>query len=898
MLGLAFTAPWLLLGLAALPALWFLLRVTPPAPKRVAFPPLRLLLGLDPREETPARTPLWLVLMRMALIALIVLVLAHPLLNPNAGFGGGGPVVIAIDNGWSAAPRWDERRALLDRLLDDAERDGTRVVIVPTAPPPGAQAAQDLSLERPADARARMVDLAPLPWPADRPAALARLAKLKLDRASATIWLSDGIEDGAAADFATGLSALGPLRVYEDAAPERAHLLASAPDQGKDLAVALRRADVAGPDRITVRVVGDDGRLLARAEAEFAPGAKSATAAFINLPTELRNRATEVAIEGERSAGATLLLDERWRRRPVGIVANEAGVGAQPLLSGAYYLERALQPFAEVRRGAVVSLVKGEIAVLALPDSVVVNSDDRAALEQWMNDGGLVLRFAGPRLAAAPEDELLPVKLRGGRQLGSALSWEKPAPLAPFVADSPFAGLAVPSDVTVSRQVLAEPTIDLEAKTWARLADGTPLVTAEKRGKGWLVLVHTTADPEWSNLAISGLFVDMLRRIVAMSAGVSGASEAALPPVETLDGLGRLGPASASAETIAPGAFAQTLASPRHPPGFYGSEDSRRALSLAPAVKRFDAITALPANAAHASYALGPEIDFRPWLLGAALLLALIDLLIGYGLRGLLPRLGAASLVLCLALAAPQARAGGIDDLDIKAANQFHLAYIRTGDLEVDEVSRAGLIGLANQLNRRTAVDVADPVSVDPESDELMFFPIIYWPVAAHQDLPSAKAAERLNRYLASGGMIVFDTRNQGESTPWSNEATEANLRRLAAGLQIPPLVPIPADHVLTKSFYLMQEFPGRWADGQVWVEAADDRVNDGVATVIVGSNDWAGAWAVDGNGAPLLPAVPGGEQQREMAYRFGINLVMYALTGNYKTDQVHVPAILERLGQ
>jgi hypothetical protein len=234
----------------------------------------------------------------------------------------------------------------------------------------------------------------------------------------------------------------------------------------------------------------------------------------------------------------------------------------------------------------------------------------------------------------------------------------------------------------------------------------------------------------------------------------------------------------------------------------------------------------------------------------------------------------------------------------VAAANQFHLGYVRTGIPEIDEESRSGLTGLANMLNRRTAVDAAEPIAVDPESDELAFFPILYWPVVEGEILPSGHAVERLNRYLATGGMIVFDTRNQGEGTPVSDRQAEENLRRLAAGLAIPPLVPVPPDHVLTRSFYLMQEFPGRWADGRVWVEAADDRVNDGVSTVVVGSNDWAGAWAVDGNDVPLYPVVPGGERQREMAFRFGINLVMYALTGNYKSDQVHVPAILERLGQ
>jgi len=95
-----------------------------------------------------------------------------------------------------------------------------------------------------------------------------------------------------------------------------------------------------------------------------------------------------------------------------------------------------------------------------------------------------------------------------------------------------------------------------------------------------------------------------------------------------------------------------------------------------------------------------------------------------------------------------------------------------------------------------------------------------------------------------------------------------------------------------------MQDFPGRFAEGTLWLDAAETQVNDGVATVLIGSNDWAGAWAINEFGQYMFPVVPGGERQRELAYRFGVNLAMYAMTGNYKADQVHVPFILERLGQ
>ncbi len=194
-----------------------------------------------------------------------------------------------------------------------------------------------------------------------------------------------------------------------------------------------------------------------------------------------------------------------------------------------------------MRTGDIATLLKGDIAVLVLPDAAPSGAPEVQALTNWIEKGGTVLRFAGPHLAEDTSDTLLPVTLRrGGRTLGGALSWETPAHLAAFDPQSPFAGLEIPPDVTVSRQVLAEPTLDLAGKTWARLSDGTPLVTADKRGQGWLVLVHTSADPEWSNLAESGLFVSMLRRIVAVSQGVSGTSDKPLPPVETLDGFGRL----------------------------------------------------------------------------------------------------------------------------------------------------------------------------------------------------------------------------------------------------------------------------------------------------------------------------------------------------------------------
>ncbi|MBV8336552.1 MAG: DUF4159 domain-containing protein [Alphaproteobacteria bacterium] len=897
--SLAFASPWLLIGLAALPIIWWLLRVTPPAPRRIAFPPTRLLLGLVPREETPARTPLWLILLRITLAALVIFAVAHPLLNPQTHLPSIGPIIVIVDDGWAAARDWPARQSALTDLFAEAEREDRQVVLVPTAPSATNEPSVPLAPIRAADARAAVQAMQPKPWPVDRQATLARLQALSLADANLAVWLSDGVADGHSNAIATYLAGRGSLH-YLAAEPGGAPLLLAAGDpQSNDLGVALRSLSTPAPRIYQIRASGEDGRLLARQPVTIEPGAKRVEIR-LPMPAELRNRAARVEVEGDQSAGSVLLLDERWRRRPVGIAAA-TNAGGQPLLSENYYLERALAPFAEIRRGRASDLLKRELAVLIFSDSGPDSPAEEAAVAKWIDAGGLLLRFAGPHLAEQG-DQLLPVRLRrGGRTIGGALSWEQPAKLAPFAPESPFAGLAIPEDVTVSRQVLAEPDLDLANKTWARLADGTPLVTAEKRGQGWIVLVHTTANADWSNLSLSGLFVEMLRRTVAMSQGVAAASEETLPPLETLDGFGRLQRAPPTARPIAGKELASAVVSPQHPPGFYGTADAKRALNLSAGMTELKPIENLPENTQNEGLTSGREIDLRPPLLTTALLVALIDLLIAYALRGLLRRRPARLAVLFLTAfaASPSARAD--DAFVVQATSELRLAYVRTGDDQVDAVSRAGLVGLTGTLNRRTAVETGEPLPVDVERDELIFFPLLYWPVISQQTTPSAAAVERINRYLATGGTIFFDTRDGDDQTPGSfgGAALSAQrLRRLAGGVKIPPLVPIPPDHVLTKSFFLLHDFPGRWNGGTLWVEPAEDHVNDGVSSVIVGANDWAAAWAVDRQGRPAFAAVPGGEPQREMAMRFGVNLVMYVLTGNYKSDLVHVPAILERLGQ
>jgi len=275
--------------------------------------------------------------------------------------------------------------------------------------------------------------------------------------------------------------------------------------------------------------------------------------------------------------------------------------------------------------------------------------------------------------------------------------------------------------------------------------------------------------------------------------------------------------------------------------------------------------------------------------LGIALLVA--DLLIGLFLRGLMGwRAVAMVLVLSVCGLPGMAQEGS-------PALATRLGHILTGDAQVDGIARAGLTGLSGYVNQRTAAALANPDGVTPGQDDLSFYPLLYWPIVADAPALDPAALKALNEYMSQGGIILIDTRGAGSGEGFA-PGTQAALERLAAGLSVPPLAPLDSEHVLARSFYLLGEFPGRFAGGAVWVQREQDRANDSVSPVIIGGHDWAAAWAVDNAGRNPYATVPGGARQRLLAYRFGVNLVMYALTGNYKGDQVHVPAILERLGQ
>ena len=397
-----------------------------------------------------------------------------------------------------------------------------------------------------------------------------------------------------------------------------------------------------------------DPKGLPLGEAPFAfKGNERETEATFDLPVEIRNDIARLEVAGERSSGVVQLLDKRWRRRTVGVDhrldrrhrAAAARLDLLPLARAQSVRRRAARRARLARAKRCGSSSTQNLPMLILADVGNVAGEARERLAKWIDDGGVLVRFAGPRLAAA-DDDLIPVKLRrGGRTLGGSLSLGAAAATRGFSRESPFNGMAVPNDVTVTRQVLAEPDSGLTERTWATLADGTPLVTAARRGKGVIVLFHVTADTRWSDLPLSGAFVDMLKRIVALAGSTAnaekrrraGARAKRVPPNRVLDGFGAFTPPPSTARPVPAGYTFRATAD--HPPGFYGPPEGLLAVNTLHADR--------PARPDRLRAALGAHRGLSPRraegsaraAVPGALALLVIDALVVFWLAGGLYRL-------------------------------------------------------------------------------------------------------------------------------------------------------------------------------------------------------------------------------------------------------------------
>ena len=907
---MTFLYPAILLGLFALPALWYILRVTPPAPKQLAFPPTKLLEGLIPDEQEPSQTPWWILLMRLLALACVIFAFAKPIQPPeNQTLSDKNtPVQILIDNGWASAPHWDTIQKQALDILSQAQRQNRTAYLwalasgnKPTGPISAGEAISSLK------------KLEPQPWEVN----YLELAKTieKPKETLETIWLGHGIKSRGLEGFAATISEQGSLIYFQPEDSQISYILRSNQDssaRNPKVTIESPVPDTHEGAPLKLGIYGKGGKLLDQKQITFTPDKFNQMHVPLGLPPSMTNQITEIRMITPRSAGTVLLRNPNESYKTIGIVGTKGNEEDSPLINAEFYLYRALEPFGNVHIESLDKLLEIEdISVLILPDITGIAPNLLDKLDKWVKNGGTLIRFAGPNMAQANQQTfpLTPTPLRqGGRMMDGSMTWDKPVKLETLPQSSPFYGLEIDEELEIKRQLLAEPSDSLEEKTWATLSDGSPMVTGTTLERGILCMFHITATPEWSDLPLTGLYVQMLKKITQLSTAQMAQTikQGRYTATQTLNGYGQNQQPDSQPKPVEGEILKNEEPNKDHPPGIYHMNGNYISYNLGNHTTKLIKVkkTFFPSGTNYRIYNTDFEKDFTIYFLVIATLLFLVDWLIMYmmTLTSFTIRKAPIALIIATALTITAQPNPSQAAEDIKLARETYLAYIITGDRQTDKISEAGLKILATILTQRTSVEPEGVKGINLETDTIDFYPFLYWPITDTQATPSSKAIQKLQKYMDHGGTILIDTRDQiyapndRQTMLYAPSRNIQKMRQLTAGLTIPALEPIDKDHVLSRSFYLLDNYQGRYTDGTLWVEKDKNNGHDGVSRVIVGSHDWAYAWAYGSNNLDLH--LKGGNRQFDMATRAGVNIALYCLTGNYKADQIHLPHILERLGR
>lgn len=906
---MTFLYPLVLTALLVLPALWYILRVTPPAPKHITLPTTRFLQGLIPDEQEPNKTPWWILLMRLLALACIIIAFAKPVSIPSEQIVSNKniPIRIAIDNGWASAPHWNTIQRQADDIISEAIRQNRTVYL-------WALASEETSIGpiTAENAKSSLNKLTPKPWETNYKT-LSQKHKPHNDNLE-TIWLGHGIKSSYLERFAELMNNDGSLTYLQPEDIKISFLLRNDPESSPKNPSIIIESPVPDTHKsmpLRLGVYGDNNKLLDQKEITFTPDKFNQMRVFLELPNILSTQISSIRLSNFPSAGTVLLKNTNESLKTIGIVGSKGNEEDSPLINAEFYLHRALETSGTIHIDILENLLDiQELSVLILPDITGIGTNTLDKLDNWVKNGGTLIRFAGPNMTQANIQEfpLTPVPLRkGGRMLDGSMTWDQTSTLESFPENSPFYGLQITEELPIKRQLLAEPTADLDSKIWALLSDGSPLVTGSKHGQGVLSFFHVTATPQWSDLPLTGMYIQMLKKLAQLSSSQLNQTvkKGRYDAVSILNGLGQVTKPSSNLKPIEGKVLITDKPSKDHPPGIYHMNGNYFSYNLGDHTTKLIKIkdNFFPSDAKFRTYGNSFEKDYTAYFLIIATLLFIADWVVMYIMimntsffritSKLIP-------ILLLTLLATPINPSEANDKEY--ARNTYLAYIVTGDRQTDQVSKAGLETLANMLTRRTSVEPEGVVAINLETDNIGFYPFLYWPITTQQPPLSSIASQKLQAYMDHGGTIFIDTRDQhyapndADSLLFTPSQHIKKMRSLTASLTLPALTPIDKDHVLSRSFYLLKSYPGRHTGGTLWVEKEKNNGHDGVSRVIVGSHDWASAWAY--NQGNISVQLKGGHKQYDMATRVGVNIALYCLTGNYKADQIHLPHILERLGR
>ena len=897
---LAFTNYYALLGLLALPLIFLIIKSLPPSPKKMFFSSFYLINKLEKTSVTKNNIPFWLLIYRIILITLIVLFFSKPYLNSTAKTSDADAIksyVIIADIGWSMSKEWEKFKKIVNAISNEAEKKNKEIIFYHSN---SQKYEQPKVFKLSKNVNQYLKKISPSPWQFEK-SNLTEIIKKNNNFIDSKVFFIFSKFDNK--DYNNQLKNLNFLntqvknKVLINTVKNIMFFKNINISKESIKLEVIRHESPTSSRRFTIKITSIDNQVIFKKSYVLKLNQK----AFYfneNFPLEVLNQIHKIEIVEQNHAGAKYYFDDYSKKKKIGIYTESFQYKENPLLSSVYYLEKSLNIDHILKIGDLDQLIKFNSSVIIIPDKGNIPEREHLKLNKWLANGGTLIRFSGVRLSKS-NTKFLPSNnlLMSVRHVGGILSMENLLKISPFNKDSIFYGLEIPNDINFKKQLIID-SQDSNLRFEASLTDNTPLVTLGKKSQGKIFLFHITANNDWSNLPLSSLFASMLERIVLLSEKNIITSPLELNLTKEINSFGDLNNTNKILNIKGSTLLKKTYPSRNHLPGIYENNQLTVALNLSNKIddQYFNNVydkklKILPAFK-------DQIFDLRPILLKIILFMFILDMIITMllkyqfsFLRSFYKNKNLFSLFFFLFFLV------NLSNLYSQSlANDTYLAYIKTPEEKLNYISKNGLNTIKILLQTRTSIAPKEVIEVDIKKDQIYYYSFLYWPLSKNLIDLDIKTITKIKNYLNNGGMLFFDIIGFSRENFNLESNKFKKIKNFLSSIEVDNLTPIPKDHTLTKSFYLLKKFSGRWDNKILLIENSSLELNDGVSSVILGFNDWASAWALDSNKNPIYPVVPGGERQREISYRFGINVAMYALTGNYKSDQIHFKSILNRL--
>ena len=890
---ISFVYPYLLFIALFLPFIWIFLKTSPPLPNLKKFPAIIFLAKKKSLDQTPEKISYPMVILRLVILIFLIIGFSQPQINKanNNQIQN----LIVLDNSWLSGTSWIDRKQKIIELIQSQESELNNFSIITTTEFSKGNFF-NLYNKKPSEIIEFVSSLEPLSW---EPNYSLLYKKLKENKRiyDNIYWFTEPLIDKDKESLYSYLSKKN-LKIIKSSEKKILPIVKFSQKENNTYEFVISHPlnifsegviDSFDQEKNLLYRVPYEGKSIQKNEIFF-------TKIYINIPLSIREKISYFQINKINSSATKIYLNKIQTKKTIGIVSINQNEKALKFNSGNYFVDKALDNKFEIKKDSLENLIDMKLKLLFVDDLFLINKLIDAKIISWVKKGGTLIKFGGTNtinnMLDESESSLKDNFSLTGRiiNVDSQLSLKKSLKISNISINSPLYGLTVPDDIKVKQYIESQPSVtSKKINIWLSLENGTPLISSISLQKGKIIFFHIPSNATWSNLPLSYFFLEIIERIINQTQGEKLKKDKILKPFLNLNAMGELVKPSAQSLNIDNKIIKDSVkVNYDYPPGLYKDNEDFYALNQSDNLYYDFKIVKDFKSQGFQEITNNRTLNFKPFFLISAFFLFFLDTLVTLFLRQLLKIERTKFLLVILILIFSSSNSHS-KSLDIEKVMSNKIGYIVTGNDKVDKITHNGLKVLSKFISSKTAAIFSEPTPIDLKEDKLLYYPIIYWPTdSGLNELP-----KKIKRFLNDGGLLLIDCKLD-ELNFMINKCLDS-FQKLLKNNQIGQFKEIDEKHAMSKSFYIINNFPGR-KNNSIYFATTELGDFDNTASVIIGNNDWVGAWAKNENNEFLFSLLQNDLKQRNVSFKFGVNLLIYSLTGNYKTDQVHIPEFLKRI--